>query len=126
MAPLGHHELVAFGIHTHGEVQRILGGIGRLGNEAATALDEPGNPRAQVVELERQPSPRAFAFAAAVDANGGSRDDDFAPGFARERDLATEELLIEIQATPPVGRPQDIFNFFNFHERGAVQTIISR
>lgn len=115
MPLLGHHELVALGVDAHGEVQWILGSVVGLGGEAAAALGEAGDAGAEVVELEGKAGPGALALAAAMNADGGAGDDDLTPGFIGEGDLAAEHVLIEIEAAAPVGGPQGVFDFEDFH-----------
>ncbi len=115
VAALGHHEFVAFGVDAHGEVEGVLGGVVRLGGEGAAAGEELSDAAAEVVELEGEAGPGAFAFAAAVDAEGGTGDDDFAPDFHFEGDGAAEEVAVEVQAALPIGGPEDVFDFEDLH-----------
>ena len=127
-APLGHHELIAFRIDAHREMKRILRRVLGFARQAATAFLQPCDALAQVIELEGQAGPGALALTTAMDADGGTGNDDLAPGFRLETDRPAEELFIEAEATLVVGPPRAHTSLFrpSWQELGtnAVQAAI--
>jgi len=83
-------------------VERVFGGVVGFADELAAAVFEERESGAEVVDLEGETGPGAFvvdvSFASAVDADGGSSDDDLAPDFHFERGDAAEEFFVETEA----------------------------
>lgn len=70
-----------------------------------------------VVALEAEAGPGSFAFAAAVDADGGATKSELAPDFHFELEFGTKGVLIELDGTKVVGGPEGILYFENGHGR---------
>ena len=112
---LGHHELVAVRIDTHREVKWIFGSVVRFAGEAATMRFEFFNGRTEVLHLEREASPSAFAFATAVDPNDAVGHFDLGPDFGFHGHRATEEVAVKGDGALPIGSPESVFGLENCH-----------
>ena len=117
LAQLRHHELVPLRIEAHGEVQWVFRCVVRLAGEGTTALLEFDDACAEVVELEGETGPRALALAAAMDADGGTGDDDFTPHFHFHGDSAAKEVAVEAKAALVISGPEDVFYFEDCHAK---------
>ena len=111
---LGEHEFVAFGVKTEGEVNKTIFFLG-FANESAAVFQNELDAFADVVALEAQAGPGAFAFAATVNSDGGAAEGDFAPHLHLEGQVRAKGLLIKADRTEVVGRPDGIFHFLDLH-----------
>ena len=115
LALAGEHEFVAFGVNAHGEVRGfVVLGLGVAGELAAGSEDFGGTSH-DVGNLEGEAGPGAFAFSAAVDADGGSGDGDFADEVVVFGDFGSEGFLVEGDGAVPVGGPDGVFDSFDDH-----------
>lgn len=71
-----------------------------------------------IVALEAEAGPGSFAFAAAVNADGGAAKSELAPDFHFELEFGTEGVLIEFDGAEVIGGPEGILDFQNGHEGG--------
>ena len=68
-----------------------------------------------IVALEAEAGPGSFAFAAAVNADGGAAKSELAPDFHFELEFGTEGVLIEFDGAEVVRSPEGLFDFLNLH-----------
>jgi hypothetical protein len=115
----GEHDFVAFGVDAHGEVRWFaVFGFGLAGELAAGGDDFLGTGD-DVGDLEAHAGPSAFAFAAAVDADNGPAEGDFADDVGLFGDLGSEDIAVEIDGALDVSGPYDVFDLFDVHDEGA-------
>lgn len=111
---LGEHEFVAFSVKTEGEMDETIFFLG-FANESAAVFQNELDAFADVVALEAQAGPGAFAFAATVDSDGGAAKSDFAPHFHFEGEIRAKSLLVKADRSEVVGRPDGVFYFLDLH-----------
>ena len=96
-------------------MERIFFGVVWFGGEVAAAFFELHDGFAEIVDLKRESCPSPFSLAAAVDAEGGSGDNDFTPDFHFETHDPAEHGFVKSEALLPVRCPQHVFHLFNLH-----------
>lgn len=109
------HELVAVRVHAHGEVGCFAVLFLGLAGEGATCGDNFGSAGHHIGDLEAEAGPGSFSFAAAVDAEGGTRDQQLGNVGIATGDFRTEAGLIEGRRPRQICRPDDVFDTFDVH-----------
>lgn len=111
---LGDHDFVSFGIKAKSEVNHAVFFFGLADESTAVFLNE-FDGGGKVVALEAQAGPGAFAFASAVDPDGGPAKGKFAPDFHFEGKVGSEGVLVEFDGAEMVRGPEGVFDFLNLH-----------
>jgi len=114
-AAAGHHKFIAVRIDTHGKVKWFLGSVGWLSGECASVLFEPDDSFVKIIDPEAESGPGALALTTAMDSDGGSSNNDFAPRLGGKTDLTIKQITIEVEASLPISCPECVFYFFNLH-----------
>ena len=111
---LGDHDFVSLGIKAKSEVNHAVFFFGLADESTAVFLNE-FDGGGKVVALEAQAGPGAFAFASAVDPDGGPAKGEFAPDFHFEGKVGSEGVLVEFDGAEVVRGPEGVFDFLNLH-----------
>ena len=111
---LGDHDFVSLGIKAKSEVDHAVFFFGLADESTAVFLNE-FDGGGKVVALEAQDGPGAFAFASAVDPDGGSAKGEFAPNFHFEGKVGPEGVLVKFDGAEVVRGPEGVFDFLNLH-----------
>ena len=111
---LGDHDFVSLGIKAKSEVNHAVFFFGLADESTAVFLNE-SDGGGKVVALEAQAGPGAFAFAPAVDPDGGSAKGEFAPDFHFEGKVGSEGVLVKFDGAEVVRGPEGVFDFLNLH-----------
>ncbi len=116
MPTAGEHDLIAFRVSAEGEVGLLARLVGHwFVAEDASSGDEFTSSSDDIGDLEGQAGPSGFVLAAAVDAEGRSRDVEFGEVFVLAGNFCAEERGVKTHGPGEVFRPDDVFQAFDGH-----------